>query len=240
MTGMYSYSAVLGDGEGTSFSIQLARYLDAGFRDFKIKLSGVLKRDCEKIARLRDAGASLTLRADANNLWRSSHEAGVYFERLGQPFWAIEEPLAPRDTVGLREIASWLGTKIILDESLTCCEDLDSFVDNPQYWVPNLRVSKLGGMIRSLNILKKAQGYGMDVIVGAHVGETSVLSRAGLMLAGVAKSSLLALEGAFGTHFIERDVCDPALMFGYGGLLDTSAWRFSSAPGSGLCYSMGK
>jgi len=44
------------------------------------------------------------------------------------------------------------------------------------------------------------------VIVGAHVGETSLLTRAALTVANSARDLLVAQEGAFGTHLLARDV----------------------------------
>jgi hypothetical protein len=74
----------------------------------------------------------------------------------------------------------------------------------------------------------------VQVVVGAHVGETSVLTRAGLALATAAGEALLAMEGAFGTHLLERDVCETPLMFGAGGVLRPDDWGLRNSPGTGL------
>jgi hypothetical protein len=73
------------------------------------------------------------------------------------------------------------------------------------------------------------------VIVGAQVGETSLLTRAALTVAHAAADVLVAQEGAFGTFLLERDVCDPPLMFGAGGVLDVSVHPMLTMPGLGLC-----
>jgi hypothetical protein len=44
----------------------------------------------------------------------------------------------------------------------------------------------------------------------------------------------VAQEGAFGTQLLERDVCDPPLMFGAGGVLDSAAYAMLARPGFGL------
>ena len=72
------------------------------------------------------------------------------------------------------------------------------------------------------------------MIVGAQVGETSLLTRAGLTVAHAAGDALVAQEGAFGTFLLERDVCDPPLMFGAGGVLDVSAHPMLAGSGLGL------
>lgn len=73
----------------------------------------------------------------------------------------------------------------------------------------------------------------MGLIVGAHVGETSVLTRAALTVARAARDILVAQEGAFGTHLLLRDVVNPPVMFGPGGMLDAAALTLRRA-GFGL------
>lgn len=234
LAGPFRYSAVLGDSEPAAFDKQVAKYIAAGFRDFKIKLSGDGERDRSKVDALRDAGPGLRLRADANNLWCSAEQVIAHVGELGQPFWAMEEPLAARDFEGMARIAAALGTRIILDESLARAEDIEAVAARADIFVPNLRVSKLGGLLRGLSLLGRARELGFRVVIGAHVGETSVLTRAGLTLAAAAGDALLAIEGAFGTHLLQRDPCEPPLMFGAGGVLDPSGWLLAKAPGNGL------
>ena len=75
---------------------------------------------------------------------------------------------------------------------------------------------------------------GIGVIVGAQVGETSILTRAGLTIATAAGSNLIASEGAFGTHLLQQDLTAPCLMFGAGGELDPDAFGLSTRPAMGL------
>ena len=89
-------------------------------------------------------------------------------------------------------------------------------------WIVNVRVSKMGGLLRSLGLVAEARRHGMRVIVGAHVGETSLLSRAGLTVASSARDILVGQEGAFGTHLLARDVIARPIMFGKAGVLDVA------------------
>jgi L-alanine-DL-glutamate epimerase-like enolase superfamily enzyme len=91
--------------------------------------------------------------------------------------------------------------------------------------VLNLRVSKMGGLLRSLEVARAARRLAIPIVVGAQVGETSFLTRASLPVAREAGDLLLAQEGAFGDRLLVRDPCDPSLAFGRGGLL--------AAPGTG-------
>lgn len=60
---------------------------------------------------------------------------------------------------------------------------------------------------------------GVGVIVGAQVGETSVLTRAALSIAEMLGKRCVAQEGAYGTYLLSEDMTRPTLMFGRQGLL---------------------
>jgi L-alanine-DL-glutamate epimerase-like enolase superfamily enzyme len=235
LTGDFRYSAVLDASEPADFAANLQRYRSAGFRDFKIKLIGEAAQDRERISCLRGrANEGLRLRADANNLWRDSTDCISYLEDLDNPFFAIEEPLQANNLMAFLVVSRALNTKIILDESLLRSEQLDAFASYPECLILNCRVSKLGGLLRSLALVEKARARGLDIIVGAHVGETSLLTRAGLTLAQNAGPALVAQEGAFGTHLLAGDVCRPVLMFQAGGKLSAGQALAGCRAGWGL------
>jgi L-alanine-DL-glutamate epimerase-like enolase superfamily enzyme len=221
-SGEFRYSAVLGDAAPEVFAATFARYRVAGFTDYKLKLTGELARDRAKLAVLADPAVA-RLRLDANNLWPHADAAIATLTDLAAPAFAVEEPLAVAAAAELPAVARALDLAIILDESLTRADQLavlNPGVLNPDVrWIANLRVSKLGGVLRSLAVLDAARVRGVGVIVGAQVGETSLLTRTGLVVAHAAGASLIAQEGAFGTQLLEHDVCDPSLMFGAGGVL---------------------
>ena len=65
----FRYSAVLGDNNRLLFWLQFRRYWRAGFRDFKLKVSGDIGRDRAKIAHFHNRqNQAVRLRLDANNL----------------------------------------------------------------------------------------------------------------------------------------------------------------------------
>jgi L-Ala-D/L-Glu epimerase len=211
----FRFTAVLGDQDEQTFATQLRQYRKWGFEQFKIKLGPDRTSNLRKCELLAQAGVSrANARADANNLWRDSSEAIEQFAPLAPSFSALEEPLAPGDFAGLQTLARACDVAIVLDESFLRLEHLANLRPHPATYILNLRISKLGGLIRSLEIVHAAAEQGIPVIVGAQVGETSVLTRAALTLASAAGENLLAQEGAFGTHLLSADVTDPPLMFG--------------------------
>jgi len=233
LAGRFHYTAVLGDMGRESFQATAARYRQQGFIDFKVKLSGQLDRDREKIAVLRE-WPDLRVRVDANNLWRTADEAIAFLRSLDYPFHAVEEPIGPGEYGELPRIASHFGCKVILDESFLRASQIDLLAGDPGAWIINLRVSKMGGLLRSLAVAEAARKATVGIIVGAQVGETSVLTRAALAVAHASRDILVAQEGAFGTLLLERDVSEPPLMFGAGGVLDVAAYPALERPGFGL------
>jgi len=226
LSGSFRYTAVLGDAPGPQFAAQLRHYLAAGFEDFKVKLSGDSTRDEEKVRVLARAGlAGVAVRADANNLWPTAGAAIGALESLDFRFRAVEEPLRAGDYAGMARIAATLDTSIVLDESMIRSDQLGHLDATPGRWIVNLRISKMGGLLRSLDLVPQIRRRQLGLIIGAQVGETSVLTRAALTVANAARDILIAQEGAFGTHLLARDVAEPSLRFGAGGVLEADELR---------------
>jgi L-alanine-DL-glutamate epimerase-like enolase superfamily enzyme len=235
LDGRFHYTAVIGDGPPQQFATQLQQFLKVGFKAFKIKLAPDMQANHVKVRALVEGGITTdAVRADANNLWRDAKSCVTDLELLRFSFTALEEPLQAGDFTGLAAVASALNTRIILDESIARLAQLDRIPPTPGRWIINCRVSKMGGLLRALPLLRSAQSRGLGIIVGAHVGETSVLTRAALTLARAAGSGLVAHEGAFGTHLLTRDVAEPPLMFGAGGVIDAAETGLAHRPGLGL------
>lgn len=220
LSGEFLYTAVLGSSERQNFSRQLHQYLALGFRNFKVKLFGEMEIDRENLHQLQAQLAGPDrLRADANNLWSNADQALDYLERIELSLFAIEEPVGAGDMGGCIRIAQKLGVKIILDESLIRLAQLDQLEHTAEHWIVNLRISKMGGILRSLAVARRARQLGIPIIIGAQVGETSLLTRAALTVANCCRDILLGQEGGFGTYLLERDIIDPPIMFAKGALI---------------------
>ena len=87
----------------------------------------------------------------------------------------------------------------------------------------------MGGLLRSLAIAEQARRLKIPIIIGAQVGETSILTRAALTVAHACREILVGQEGAFGTHLLEYDITGQPIMFGNKGLL--SATPHAKTPG---------
>ncbi|MBX3335584.1 MAG: hypothetical protein KF876_15755, partial [Nitrospira sp.] len=106
LSGWFKYSAVLGTGSLQAFEKQLQRYRSAGFTDFKVKVTGRLQEDCDKLGRLASIeDSTIRLRLDANNLWSDAESAVSYLKQLPGRLSAVEEPLKVGDYDGCRRLA---------------------------------------------------------------------------------------------------------------------------------------
>jgi len=218
-------SAVYGTGPTAKFLSQAARFNAFGMRDAKLKVSGDGARDSGRARLLAWCGR---VRLDANNLWISVDEACAALDDLSRYAWAVEEPLRARDFVGLAAIGTRTRLTIVLDESVTRPADLASVVTGPSY-ILNARVSKHGGLLRTLAMIRTAREHGFRVIVGAQVGETSILARAGVVAARAAGGALAGFEGGYGTRLLARDATTASLGFGYRGQMKMTGIGYEGA-----------
>lgn len=226
-----AYTAVLGDSSPKKTLAISWAYRLYGFSDFKMKLSGNLARDQKRFATLPK---SATLRVDANNLWTDARTCIAYCKQLERPYWAIEEPVQAFNVDAMLEIANELNTKIILDESCLREEHLPLYSSNAGQFIANIRVSKCGGILRSIDLARHCLSFGIDVILGAHVGETSLLTRAALVVGHGMLNKPLACEGAYGQILLKQDISTPSVRFGRNGILRPDNFQFSSKSGLGI------
>jgi len=186
------YTAVVGDSNLLKTRLMMAAYQAYGFKDFKFKISGDLNRDRSRIAHLPK---NARIRLDANNFWSHAKEAVAYINALQTTAWAIEEPVEACSYESLNKVSRELRIPIILDESLYTKEHL-----------------------------KQAANYldGFDVILGAQVAETSILTRAALTVSNGLSKAPLAREGAYGTLLLKNDLCAHSVRFTRGGIIKSN------------------
>jgi L-alanine-DL-glutamate epimerase-like enolase superfamily enzyme len=221
LSDQFSYTAVLGDSGLDAFNKMAGQYVKMGFTDFKIKISGDITTDLPKMLSLKQlSSGGCAIRLDANNLWHNENEVINYIKSIPLTLTGLEEPLVGKDIGKLAKLAKQINTPIILDESFVHIDQFDQIKENERHLIINLRISKMGGLLNSLNIVKKAILSNIGLIIGAQVGETSILTRAALTVAEYAKNHCFAMEGGFGTLLLEHDIVEKPLMFSYGGKLD--------------------
>jgi pimeloyl-ACP methyl ester carboxylesterase len=219
-------TAVLGNDKTWKYITLADKYLIRGLTDFKIKISGDLENDRKKIALLEELASkhkakNIRIRLDANNLWKDRcDEAIEYIMALNGGIFALEEPVGARNPEDISRISTSTGIPVILDESLCTFRDLSFYKNLPGKFIANIKISRVGGLVRALKLIEEVKKIRWPVIIGCHVGETSLLTRAALTAAFVAGESLVAYEGAFGDYLIGHEPAEPMLKFGHEGILN--------------------
>lgn len=228
-------TAVISDGNIDFVDSLINKCLVFGFTDFKIKLSGNIEKDLEKIAVLRgNIGQDCTVRVDFNNAFSSKDINAFiqYFENLNYNFSAVEEPFQPYAISAMREIMELFNIPIVLDESFMKAQDID-WINKYDNFIPNIRISKMGGLLRTLSLIEISKQNIGKFILGSLVGETSILSRLWLIVAGYYGELIYASEGAYSTHLLENDITEFPIIIEPPGLINTPE-KVMKSPGLGI------
>lgn len=206
------YGAVLpllGPAETSAF---LASARSLGIAHLKIKAEG--ERWPEALAEARETlGEGVRIAVDANGSWDFAAAVGHLraMERFGVAW--VEQPLPRGSEQEIAALAARSAIPLMADESVTTEEEARLLVRQGGYRLFNVRVSKFGGLAASHRVARIAVAGGVRVQVGCQVGESSLLSAAGRLLAASLPETA-ALEGSFGSRLLERDVTAEAYEFG--------------------------
>jgi L-Ala-D/L-Glu epimerase len=179
------------------------------FRHVKIKVDSI--DPAATVRRVRPLLPEAEFRVDANCSWSAEEAPGFVDALARERVVSIEQPLPAGE---LEETARLRGRGVLitLDESVRSEDDVKRAASLGACDMVNVRISKCGGMIGALRIVRAARRCGLEVQLGAQVGESCILSAAGALLAsGI--DSFRWLEGSFGTHLLTRDLCSPSFRF---------------------------
>ncbi|MEL6843815.1 MAG: enolase C-terminal domain-like protein, partial [Bacteroidota bacterium] len=124
----------------------------------------------------------------------------------------IEQPLLPRLDQEMPALCWEFGgeVKLMADESLTTLGSAERLVESGAFNHYNLKVSKNGGILSTIRLYRYLQMQGMSAQLGAHFGETSILTAAAMWVAASAPG-LRAIEGGLGSWLLEKDIGSESL-----------------------------
>jgi muconate cycloisomerase len=189
-------------------------------RQIKVKVGLDLALNLQNIALLRRIlGEQVEIRVDANTAWdiHAAQEQIIALTAAGIRYF--EQPLSngePEQWLRLRAGIP-AEAQIYVDESVVSLADARRLADMQAVQGFNLKISKHGGLLPSLEIYNIAKQHGLFCQLGCHVGETSLLSAAGRTLALLC-GDLRACEGSFGLLLMEADLTAKPVQIGYQGL----------------------
>jgi muconate cycloisomerase len=216
-------TGVLGssDPRKTARKLRLMRWF--GLRDFKLKLGFSPEVDQANLAAVAGqlgralAAGRCSLRVDINGGWTAA-DTPAKAERLGQLGVCVVEQPVYCGAKGLAELARRCPLPLMADESLLSEADArDLLTAGAKVWW-NIRLSKNGGLRRSLALARLAADNGVPFVLGCMVGESSILSAAQRRLLQLSPPPRF-VEGNYGRFLMGDDLAGRSLRFGYGGRL---------------------
>lgn len=213
-----TYSGVITAG-ALEKAVQHAKHFKLfGIKQLKIKIGGAGDDDIARVAMIRQTvGASCSLRLDANGAYDDAASALAMLARLAEfNIEAVEQPLRRGLPDELALLKKQSPIPIMVDESLVTLDDARALIDAGACDYFNLRVSKCGGITRTLEMAQMASRAGLRLQLGSQVGETAILSAAGRHVAAYL-DDVDFLEGSYGTLLLKEDVGRDSINFSHGG-----------------------
>ena len=222
------YSAVISSGRLVSLTRTLIKSRLFGMKSVKLKLTG--KSDLMRARICRAVlGNDAAIRVDGNMGWGREEACEIVKKLQTLGINSFEQPLPPEDLHGAAQLIKETGAEVIADESIYDENSLERVTAAGACTTVNIRISKCGGLVASLQLAEAAKRAGLGVQIGCQVGESSLLSAANVIFLQNF-SAVRYAEGCFGTHLLKQDLFSPMLQFGYGG----TPPELPAGPGFGL------
>ena len=186
-----------------------------GILQIKAKASGI-SETVDVVSDIKNTlGNHAEIRIDANGAF-SPEEAISLIDELrkrGLSILYFEQPCEKKDLPGLKKVEEETGVFVIADESFCNKGDLENIIEKGICKGINVRLSKCGGLLNSMELVKMASDAGLFCQLGCHVGETSILASAGRHLAA-ACGPFTFTEGCYSKFLLKDDLVKERLAFG--------------------------
>jgi muconate cycloisomerase len=131
----------------------------------------------------------------------------------------IEQPMAPGSD-GISDFSRAAGDfdiTLMADESACSFKDMEQISDDGYFGMVNVRVSKCGGMRRSIKIVDYLRSVGIPFQIGCQLGESGLLSAAGRTISLVCRDAV-SHEGSYDALLLAENVTKKNVSFEYGGI----------------------
>jgi L-alanine-DL-glutamate epimerase-like enolase superfamily enzyme len=188
-----------------------------GFHQTKVKVGTEGIDDEASLRRIRGIqGAGIDIRLDANEAWSCANLEAKLAPLLPFGMSSVEQPVSHAEVRGLTELRGRLPVPIMHDESLCSLEDARHAIEYGTCDLFNIRLSKCGGLLPSLQVAATAHQAGLGYQLGCQVGETGILSAAGRHFAS-SVGDIRYLEGSYDRFLVKERLTQEDLTFGRGG-----------------------
>lgn len=204
----FASSAIISGSSILKAAVTAAYFRIKGYRFFKVKVGS--GNDVGRVRIVRGLVGNSDIRIDANGAWDvvGALEAMDKMRKFG--ISCVEQP-APKGNLGaMQEVADFCQEPVMADESLCTKQDALTLAEIKGCDMFNVRLSKCGGIFRSMEIIRIAQEYGMGYQIGCHVGESGILTAAAMHMAAVSKG-MVYFEGGYSKLLLKEDIIEEDL-----------------------------
>lgn len=214
-TKQVTYSGVLSS-SNLKQTIGLAkRFQQAGLKYIKMKIGK--GNDLERISAVRDiVGVSVSIRLDANGAFNVNNAIKFIKSVEHYKIDSVEQPVKRGEAAEMAAVKADSPILIMADESIVTIDDAKRLMDCSACDYFNLRLSKCGGIFRTLAIADLCTQGGIKIQLGCQVGETAILSAAGRHIAAYLPA-VRFVEGSYGALLLAGDISHEDITFGYAG-----------------------
>ncbi|WP_455383684.1 mandelate racemase/muconate lactonizing enzyme family protein [Salinispira pacifica] len=162
---------------------QASTWVARGFRSLKLKGGRSVEEDVERVHRVRDrVGPKVEIRFDANQGYTRSDALEFVARTRTARLEIIEQPTPREQLRELGHITRGVPIPVMADESLVSMVDAYRLARRKLVDIINIKLMKVGGIARALQIDAVALSAGINVMVGC-MDESALSIAAGLHFA---------------------------------------------------------
>jgi len=173
----------IGSGTPRQDEAAIGRLIQEGYRTVMIKMGALpISQEIERMCSAAEKfGDRLTIIADANQGWHFKQALQFVEGVRGCEPNLLEQPIGRFDIEGLRHIRSRAPFLLSADESVVTLQEAALLARSNAADVFSLKVSKNGGISKSLAIAKLAEAFGMQCLMNSMI-EFGITQAASLQL----------------------------------------------------------
>ena len=202
----FAYTGVIPTGNIDNIRPLLSRF---SFPMIKLKINQDLAANLQQVKSIKEIyGPDIPIQADVNTGW-TGEEAEKQIPLLAAKGISVfEQPFLAKQNPEMAPLMERFGKTVFLmaDESATHPHTVTQLLENKLFNRINLKISKHGGILQTLKVYREAASQGISCQLGAHFGESSLLTSAALLVASCVPH-LTGHEGGLGKILLKEDVC---------------------------------
>lgn len=169
---------MLGMGTTEWMAARAGQFARRGYRHLKVKLGDGPDLDCERFTAIRQSvGSTVTLTCDFNGAYDAATAIAVINKLADDGLAMAEQPVRAADLDGMAEVAATVKPLVLADQSVERAEDVYELARRKAAGAVSIKLLKLGGIRRSLAVVKACEEVGLACHVGG-TGSTRLVEAA--------------------------------------------------------------